>query len=61
MSINKEILEFIDNSEFEEDVKIFLKQGLNLEENRNIIKKEQNIDSQYFKKYDNIISKIVRD
>lgn len=60
MSINKEILDFIDNSDFDEDIKIFLKQGLNLEETRNLLKKEQNRSTNYFNKYDTIISKIVR-
>lgn len=60
MSINKEILDFIDNSDFDEDIKVFLKQGLDLEEKRNLVKKEQNVNTNYFNKYDNIISKIVR-
>ena len=60
MSINKEILDFIDNSDFDEDIKIFLKQGLNLEETRNLLKKEQNRSTNYLNKYDTIISKIVR-
>ena len=60
MSINKEILEYIDKSDFDRDIKIFLKQGLNLEETRKLIKKEKGTNSKYFNKYDNIISKIVR-
>lgn len=60
MSINKEILDFIDDSDFDKDVKKFLKQGLSLEEKRNLIKKEENKGSAYFNKYDAIISKIVR-
>ena len=60
MSINKEILEFIDDSDFDEDTKVFLKQGLDLEEKRNLLKKEVNKGSNFFKKYDAIISKIVR-
>lgn len=61
MSINREILEFIDNSDFDSDIKVFLKQGLDLEEKRDLLKKEVNKGSNYFNKYDNIISKIVRD
>ncbi len=60
MSINKEILEFIDDSDFDKDIKIFLKQGLDLEEQRNLLKKELDKNSNFFNKYDNIISKIVR-
>ena len=60
MSINKEILEFIDDSDFDENIKTFLKQGLDLEEKRNLLKKEENRNTNYFNKYDNIISKIVR-
>lgn len=60
MSINKEILEYIDESNFDEDIKVFLKQGLNLEEKRNLVKQEQGSNSNFFNKYDNIISKIVR-
>ena len=60
MSINREILDFIDDSDFDDDIKIFLKQGLDIEEQRNLLKKEVNKNSNFFKKYDNIISKIVR-
>ena len=60
MSINKEILEFIDDSDFDNDIKVFLKQGLSLEEKRKLLKKEENKGSAFFNKYDNIISKIVR-
>lgn len=60
MSINKEILEFIDDSDFDDNIKVFLKQGLDLEEKRNLRKKEINKGSNFFNKYDNIISKIVR-
>ena len=60
MSINKEILDFIDNSDFDEDIKVFLKQGLDLEERRNLVKKEKNVNTNYFHKYDDIISKIAR-
>ena len=60
MSINKEILEFIDNSDFDKDIKIFLKQGLDLEEKRNLLKKDLDKNPNFFNKYDNIISKIVR-
>lgn len=60
MSINKEILEFIDDSDFDKDIKVFLKQGLSIEEKRKLLKKEENKGSQFFNKYDNAISKIVR-
>lgn len=60
MSINKEILEFIDDSDFDKDIKVFLKQGLGLEEQRHLLKKELDKNSNYFNKYDTIISKIVR-
>ena len=60
MSINKEILEFIDESDFDEDVKKFLKQGLGIEEQRLLLKKEINKSSQFFNRYDAAISKIVR-
>lgn len=60
MSINKEILEFIDDSDFDEDIKVFLKQGLDVEEKRTLLKKEMNKNTNYFNKYDTIISKIVR-
>ena len=40
MSINKEILEFIDDSDFDDNIKVFLKQGLDFEEKRNLRKKE---------------------
>lgn len=59
MSINKEILEYIDNSDFDKDIKVFLKQGLDVEEQRKLIKQELGSNSNYFKKYDAIISKIV--
>lgn len=60
MTINKEILEFIDDSNFDDKIKIFLKQGLNIEEDRNITKKEEDKNLKYFKKYDKVISKLVR-
>ena len=60
MSINKEILEFIDESDFDEDIKKFLKQGLDIEEQRLLLKKEVNKSSQFFNKYDTAISRIVR-
>lgn len=60
MSINKEILEFIDDSDFDKNIKVFLKQGLDLEEQRHLLKKELDKNSNFFNKYDNIISKIVR-
>lgn len=60
MSINKEILEYIDESDFDSDIKIFLKQGLSLEEQRKLVKQEKGSNSNYFNKYNNIISKIVR-
>ncbi|MBE6500234.1 MAG: hypothetical protein E7Z80_06805 [Methanobrevibacter thaueri] len=61
MSINKEILEFIDDSNFDEEIKIFLKQGLDIEEQRDLVKKEVNKNSAFFNKYDKIISKLVRE
>ena len=60
MTINKEILEFIDDSDYDENVKKFLKQGLDLEEKRSLLKKEENKSSNFFNKYDTIISRIVR-
>lgn len=60
MSINKEILEFIDESDFDENVKKFLKQGLDIEEQRLLLKKEVNKSSQFFNRYDTVISRIVR-
>ena len=60
MSINKEILEYIDASDINSDVKKFLKQGLAIEEKRNLVKKEIKKNSAYFKKYDDAISKIIR-
>lgn len=60
MSINKEILEFIDESDFDEDIKKFLKQGLDIEEQRILLKKEVNKSSQFFNRYDTAISRIVR-
>ena len=60
MSINKEILEFINDSNFDEDVKIFLKQGLDIEEKRSLLKKEENKNAHFFNKYDKIISKRVK-
>lgn len=60
MSINKEILEYIDESDFDSNIKTFLKQGLDLEEKRRLIKKEKGSNSNFFNKYDNIISKSVR-
>ena len=60
MSINKEILEYIDESDFDSNIKVFLKQGLDLEEKRKLVKQELCSNSNFFNKYDNIISKIVR-
>ena len=60
MSINKEILEYIDNSNFDENIKVFIKQGLGIEEQRELVKKEDNINSKFFNKYDSIVSKAVR-
>lgn len=60
MSINKEILEQIDSSDFDEDIKVFLKQGLDLEERRMIAKAELDKTTNFFHKYDSIISRIVR-
>lgn len=53
-AVNDEIFKFIDNSDFDEDVKKFLKEVINLEFYRNKEKK-----TQYFNEYDDIVEKYV--
>ena len=59
MTINNEILEYIDKSDFDDDVKKFIKQGLDLEERRMLVKQELDKNTNFFNRYDKVISKLL--